>query len=124
VEDFSCRSSDFPRLIYGVKKLNFNKNDVWWRIHIIRVRQFRRKLVESVLDSESITNINESNIEIVSSDLFLMTGDYLTIECDNKSETNCYFLIYFTYKSRLINNDNNCQKNDFPNLFEFVGFFF
>lgn len=85
----------------------------------IRVRQFRRKLVESVFNSESISNPNRSNTNILLPDFFLLDGDYLLIECDNNSQTNCYFLIYYTYKSKLDQN-NMCQNNDFPNLFKFV----
>jgi hypothetical protein len=51
-----------------------------------------------------------------------MNGDYLLIECENKSQINCYFLIYYIYKSKLLKNDNMCQNNDFPKLFEFVFF--
>ena len=103
---FSCRSSNFPRLIYGIKRLNFDTNNASWRFHIIRVRQFGLNLVQLVFDSENINNTNQSNIEIVSSDFFLMTGDYLLLECENIFETNCYFLIYYIHKSKLIKNDN------------------
>jgi hypothetical protein len=49
-----------------------------------------------------------------------MDGDYLLIECDSVSETNCYFLIYYIYKSKSIKNNHICQNNDFPNQFKFV----
>jgi hypothetical protein len=117
-KDFSCRSSATPRLLFGGKKLTYEKNPSWWRIHIIRIRQFGRKLVQLVLDSENLSN--QSNIEIVSSDFFLMTGDYLLLECKNISQSNCYFLIYYFYKSKSIEKENFCQNNEFPNLFKFV----
>jgi hypothetical protein len=91
---------------------------------MVRVRQFRRILVQSVFESEPILNISQNNIDIVSPDVFLMDGDYLLINCENKSQPNCYFLIYYSYKSKLIKNDNICQNNDFPNLFKFVVFLF
>jgi len=119
-KDFSCRSSDSVRLLYAIKKLNFHLNNAWWRIYTIRLRQFGRKLIESVFDSKTISNINQSNIEIVLPDRFFMHDSYLLIECENKSQANCYFLIYYIYKSQLINHDNICPNNDFPNLFKFV----
>ncbi|CAF0932962.1 unnamed protein product [Rotaria sordida] len=117
---FSCRSSNIPRLLYGIKKLNSNENNTWWRIYVIRVRQFRRKLIQLVCDSRILSNTNQSAIEILSPDIFLMKGDYLLIECENISQANCYFLIYYTYKSKLIKNDNICQKNDFFDLFKLL----
>jgi len=49
-----------------------------------------------------------------------MDGNYLLIECENKSQPNCHFLLYYIYKSNSIKNDNICQNNDFPDLFKFV----
>ncbi|CAF2412526.1 unnamed protein product [Rotaria sp. Silwood2] len=118
--DFSCRSSNVPRLLYGVKKLNSNEYNMWWRMYVIRVRQFRRKLIQLVCDSRTLSNINQSAIEILSPDLFLMKDDYLLIECENTPQASCYFLIYYTYKSNLIKNDNICQKNDFFDLFKLL----
>ncbi len=117
---FSCRSSTVPRLLFGAKKLIYEKNSPWWRMHIIRIRQFGRKLVQSVLDSKKFSNRNQTNIEIISSDLFLMAGDYLLIECGNISESNCYFLIYYMFKLKPNEKENFCQNNEFPNLFKFV----
>jgi len=51
-----------------------------------------------------------------------MDGNYLLIECENKSQPNCHFLIYYIYKLNSIKNDNICQNNDFPDLFKFVFF--
>jgi hypothetical protein len=53
-----------------------------------------------------------------------MKGDYLLIECENISPANCYFLLYYTHKSKLIKNDNICQNDSFTNLFKFVIFSF
>ncbi|CAF4057529.1 unnamed protein product [Rotaria sp. Silwood2] len=117
---FSCRSSNVTRLLYGVKKLNSNEYNMWWRMYVIRVRQFRRKLIQLVCDSRTLSNINQSAIEILSPDLFLMKDDYLLIECENTPQASCYFLIYYTYKSNLIKNDNICQKNDFFDLFKLL----
>lgn len=121
-KDFSCRSSDSARLLYAIKKLNIYPNNAWWRIYTIRIRHLGRKLVESVFDSKILSNINRTNIEIISSDYFFMDGNYLLIECENKSQPNCHFLIYYIYKSNSIKNDNICQNDDFPDLFKF-GFF-
>ncbi|CAF0891961.1 unnamed protein product [Rotaria sp. Silwood1] len=117
---FSCRSSNVPRLLYGIKRLNSNENNMWWRMYIIRVRQFRRKLIQLVYDSRTLSNKNQSAIEILSPDIFLMKGDYLLIECENIPQADCYFLIYYTYKSKLIKNDNTCYRNDFNDLFRLL----
>ena len=93
---------------------------MWWHIHTIRKRQFGRKLIQSICDSRRLSNKNQSNVEIVERDLFFMQGDYLLIECENTSQSNCYFLIYYIYKSKSIKNDRICQRNNFSNLFKFV----
>ena len=49
-----------------------------------------------------------------------MKGDYLLIECDKSSQNNCYFIIYYMYKSDSIVNDHICQHNEFPKQFKFV----
>ena len=53
-----------------------------------------------------------------------MKGDYLLIECEDVSQPNCYFLMYYIYKSKLIQNDNICQNDSFADLFKFVIFSF
>jgi hypothetical protein len=49
-----------------------------------------------------------------------MNGDYLLIECDNNSQNNCYFIIYYMYKSNSFVNDHICQHNEYPKQFKFV----
>lgn len=119
-EDFSCRSSTIPRLLYGVKKLLSDKDLSSWRIHLIRNRQFGRKLVQSVLTSDAISSRNQTDVDLVDSDLFLMSGDYLIIECDNVIQTHCYFLVYFMYKAQSVDYEEPCDNNEFPQLFKFV----
>jgi hypothetical protein len=87
-------------------------------VHLIRVRQFGRKLVESVLDSSNIVHVNKSNIETVSPDLFLVEGDYLLIECEDHPQASCYFLMYYTYKFRKSTSDAQCDTNEYPDLFK------
>lgn len=120
LEDFSCRSSTVPRLLYAVKRLITEKDESSWRIHIIRSRQFGRKLVQSVLDSSTSSTRTQSGIDIVAADLFLMAGDYLLVQCDNILQSNCYFLLYFMYKAKSIDYEESCQKNHFPQLFKCV----
>ncbi|UJR21429.1 hypothetical protein I4U23_024515 [Adineta vaga] len=117
---FSCRSANGPLLIYAVKNLNFHENKFFWRMHIIRVRYFGRKLVQPVFDAKTILNFNRSNIELTLSDLFFMKGDYLLIECENPNQTNCYFLIYYIYKSSLLPNNQICQNNSYASLFKLI----
>ena len=106
--------------MYGLKKFTPDDVQVWWRVHIIRVRQFGRKLVESVLESSAITHVNKSSIETVPSDLFLMQGDYLLIECEDHPQASCRFLIYYTYKPRTSTIDSQCETNEYPDLFKLV----
>ena len=103
-----------------MKKLVADKHLSSWRIHIIRNRQFGRKLVQSVWDFDGRSTRNQTDVEIVGADLFLLSGDYLLIECDNAIRSNCYFLIYFMYKARLIDSEEPCENNQFPQLFKFV----
>lgn len=119
-EDFSCRSSNNPRVLYGIKNLSPQKTDAWWRISIIRNRYFGRKLIQTVFDSELLSNTDHSSMGIISSEIFFMDEDYLLIECEDKADKNCYFLIYYTHKSKLFKHDNICQKDEYPNLFKFV----
>lgn len=97
-----------------------NKDLSSWRIHLIRSRQFGRKLVQTVLDSNVMPTRNQTDVDIVESDLFLVSGDYLLIECDNVIRTHCYFLIYFMYKAKSTEYEEACDNNEFPKLFEFV----
>ncbi|CAF0919130.1 unnamed protein product [Adineta steineri] len=117
---FSCRSSNSPHLIYAIKQLNPSENKFWWRMHLIYVRYFGRKLIQPVFDSKLKSNIAQTNIEMTVPDLFLMKGDYLLIECENTSQSNCYFLIYYIYDSKLTKNDNMCEDNSFSSLFKLV----
>ncbi|CAF0938833.1 unnamed protein product [Adineta steineri] len=117
---FSCRSSNSPHLIYAIKQLNPSENKFWWRMHLIYVRYFGRKLIQPVFDSKLKSNIAQTNIEMTVPDLFLMKGDYLLIECENTSQSNCYFLIYYIYDSKLTKNDNMCDDNSFSSLFKLV----
>ncbi len=95
MKGFSCGSSSSPQVLYAVKKLNSNKNNIWWHIYIIHTRQFGRKLAQLAFNSRPRSNVTKSNIRLISSEIFLMESDYLLIECENISQTNCYFLIYY-----------------------------
>ncbi|CAF0723230.1 unnamed protein product [Adineta ricciae] len=117
---FSCRPSTSPRLLYAVKNLNSNANRLPWRMHIIRVRLFGRKLVQPVFDSRMATNANQTSIEIALPDLFLMKGDYLLTECDYPIEFNCYFLVYYIYKTQSIPNAKTCEDNNHADLFKLI----
>jgi hypothetical protein len=70
---------------------------------------------------------NKTDTETILSDIFLMPGDYIIIECTQVSETNCKFLIYYIYKNLQYkdfdNNDHTCQDNNYPDLFKFVCLF-
>ena len=120
LEVFSCRSSTVPRLLFGGKKLTTEKNSRWWRINIIRSRALGRKSIQPVLDSDNLLNPNHTNFEYVQPDSFFMSGDYLLLECENISQTNCYFLLYYMFKSKPTADENFCQHNDYPNLFKYL----
>lgn len=120
LEDFSCRSSTVPRLLYALKRLITEKDESSWRVHIIRTRQFGRKLVQAVLDSSLSSTTNQLPMDIVPTDLFLMAGDYLLVQCDPILQSNCYFLLYFMYKAESIDYEASCEKNHFPQLFKCV----
>ncbi len=120
LKDFSCRSSTVPRLLFGGKKLTSEKNSRWWRIYLVRSRPLNRKTVQPVLDSDNLPKQNQSSIESAPSDSFFISGDYLLLECENISQTNCYFLLYYMYKSKPTENENFCQHNDHPNLFKYL----
>lgn len=117
---FSCRSSDYARLLYGVQPLFPKTNNSWWRIYIIRNRSFGRRTVELALDSKIYLKDNKTGFDIMSSDLFLLEGDYIIVECESSSKSICQFLIFYLYKK--ISKDNNyvCQDNNYPDLFKFV----
>ena len=66
-------------MLYGVKKLFADEHRPWWRVYVIRNRQFGRRLVEPVIDSANLTKRNKSEIELVDSDVFLMHGPRVTI---------------------------------------------
>ena len=89
-------------------------------MHIIRVRLFGRKLVQLVFDSQMATNATQTSIEMTLPDLFLMKGDYLLIECDNPIEFNCYFLVYYIYKTQPVPKGKTCEDNSYADLFKFV----
>ena len=122
---FSCRSLMYARLLYGVKQL-FSENDTaWWQIYIIRNRSFGRKLVQSVLDSSINSNATKkTDFQLVSSEAFLTSGDYITVECEKDSDSdNCHFLIYYMYRLDRylsIQRYDHCQNDDYPDLFKFV----
>lgn len=101
---------------------------MWWRIYVIRNRSFGRKSVELALDSTNYLKENKTGIEIIPADIFLLTRDHILIECESISESNCKFLIYYTYKNlQYKNSDENdyvCRDNDYPDLFKFVALFF
>jgi hypothetical protein len=63
---------------------------------------------------------------MLSSEIFLTSGDYLIIECDQNSESICNFLIFYKYNNvesaSIIENDYTCQNNNYPNLLKFVLF--
>ncbi|CAF3888786.1 unnamed protein product [Rotaria magnacalcarata] len=117
-KQFSCRSKDDLRLLYGVKRLNANANYFWWRIYVVRIRRLRQKLIQIVSDSRTLSNTNQSGIEMISSEIFLREDDYLLIECENVAHASCYFLIYYSYKYENNKNYNICQDNDFSHLFK------
>ncbi|CAF3676970.1 unnamed protein product [Rotaria socialis] len=117
-KQFSCRSKDDLRLLYGVKRLNENENNFWWRIYVVRVRWLRPKLIQMVSDSQTLSNTNQSGIGMISSEIFLREDDYLLIECENVSHASCYFLIYYSYKFENNKKDNICQDNGFSHLFK------
>ena len=100
-----------------MKKLFADEHQPWWRVHVIRNRQFGRRIVEPVLDSANLTKRNKSEIELVGSDVFLMQGDYIMAECEPLPEANCFLLIYYTHRSRLMQNERTCEANDYPKLF-------
>lgn len=93
------------------------ENKLSWRMHMLRTRMFGRKLVQTVVDSKTTSPSNQTNIEMVMSDVFLMKGSYLLIECENLAQANCYFLIYYAYKTQLMPDDDMCRSNSFANLF-------
>ena len=68
-------------------------------------------------------NINQNTLQIMKYEFLLKKDDYLLVECENKAQINCNFLIYYDYKSKLRKNDDNCRQNNFPNLFKFVLFY-
>ena len=105
---------DNPRLLYALMKFPSDDRSIWWRIHVIRVRQFGRKLAELVFESSN----SNGNLELLPTDLFLMRGDYLLIECEDIAQVNCYFLIYFTYKILSITTSQFCDENHYPELFQ------
>lgn len=115
---FSCRSSAPPRLLYAVKKLQFERDHFPWRIHNIRIRQFRRRLIQSVIDSEELSVRNQTNIEYLPADLFFIAGDYLLLQCENPLNHHCFFLLYYSYRTDIKQQENRCEKNQFPKLFE------
>ncbi len=117
---FSCRSLNQPRLLYAVKPLFSSTNNSWWRIYVIRNRNFGRKIVQSVINSTIFSKQNQTDMEIISSDIFLIPGDYIIIECTQI----CQFLIFYTYKNLpyqdLDENEHICQDDNYPDLFKFV----
>lgn len=88
----------------------------------MRVRPFRRKLIQLVAESQTTPIMNKKAIEKISPEVFFMKNDYLLVECENLPEVNCQFLIYYSYKSALNKNDNICQNDGYSYLFEFVLF--
>jgi len=128
IKGFSCRSSSYPRLLYGVKALFPKINNSWWHIYAIRNRNFGRKLIQSVLNSTISLKQDKTDIDVVSSEIFLIFGDYIIIECTQVSESNCRFLIYYQYKNIQYkysdDNDYTCQNNNYPDLFKFGRFYF
>jgi hypothetical protein len=93
---------------------------------VIRSRNFGRKLVQFVVNSTIYSKENQTDFELVSSDLFLIPGDYLIVECEEVYESTCQFLIYYTYKNLpykfFDENDHTCQMDNHPDLFKFVDF--
>jgi len=128
LKGFSCRSLNYPRLLYAVQPLFPKNNKSWWRIYVIRNRSFGRKLVQYVLDSSRILNQTKSHIEIIPTDIFLMPGDYMIVECEEVFDTICQFLIFYIYKNipsaHSIESDHTCKNNDYPDLFKFVYIYF
>ncbi|CAF0960715.1 unnamed protein product [Rotaria sordida] len=121
---FSCRISNYPRLLYDIQPLFPATNQVWLRIYTIRHRIFGQRIVQSVFNSLILSNQNETNIGILSKDIFLKPDDYLIIECELISATYCKFLIFYKYKNieleNFIKTDHTCHNNDYPNLFELL----
>ncbi|CAF4858011.1 unnamed protein product [Rotaria sp. Silwood1] len=121
---FSCRISNYPRLLYGIQPLFSKTDNARWSIYIIRYRMFGRKIVQSIVDSSILSNHSETNMKILSADIFLKPGDYLIIECESILEALCKFLIFYKYKNiqlhYFIETDHTCQNNDYPNLFESI----
>ncbi len=124
---FSCRSLNYPRLLYAVKLLFPKTHNDLWRIYVIRSRNFGRKLVQLVVNSTMYLKDNQTDFELVSSDAFLIPGDYLIVECTQVFESNCQFLIYYTHKNlpyKFFDEDDQiCQTDNHPDLFKFVFFF-
>mgnify|MGYP006892780060 CR=1 FL=1 len=126
-EEFSCRSSNYPRLLHGIKVLFLQTNQTLWNIYVVRVRHFGRKLIQHVLDNflVSKTDTNTNNFELVTSGIFLNPGDYILIQClPNIDKNDCRFLIYYTYKNLRYDyfdeDDYTCQNDKYPDLFKFV----
>jgi len=120
---FSCRSSMYSRVIYGVKQLSSPDETAWWQIYVIRNRSFGRKLVQSVLDSSANENAKKT-VAFVSSEVFLTSGDYIIVECERNSQSNnCHFLIYYLYRidrSKSKEKDHQCSHDDYPELFKLI----
>ncbi|CAF0826635.1 unnamed protein product [Adineta ricciae] len=120
----SCRVSDYPRLLYSVKPLfSIIKHD-WWHLYVIRNRSFGRKIIQPVLDSTTFFELNNSDVEVLSSDIFLVSGDYILGECDDKHEFTCNFLVFYAYKNTLSKSSTEhvhyCQQNNYPDLFKLI----
>lgn len=120
---FSCRSSTYPRLLYGIQRLFLDRSLGWWQIYLIRNRPFGRKSVQSVMDSSINAHHNQTDFEPVPSEMFLIPGDYLIVECERRFGNNCQFLIYYSYRNipyPSTNTDSRCRTNDYPSLFKFA----
>jgi hypothetical protein len=115
---------NYPRLLYGVKSLFPQTTKSFWRIYVIRSRSFGRKLVQFAINSTMYSEDNPMDLKPVSSDTFLIPGDYLMVECTEISDFKCQFLIYYTYKNLpykfFDENDHTCQADNHPKLFKFV----
>lgn len=92
----------------------------------MRTRTFIRDIIEHIIDSSTISNYNITDIETISSFIFLKSGDYLMIECEENIKRNCEFLMFYKYMNKnlmsFIQTEHICQRNDYPKLFEFVSF--
>jgi hypothetical protein len=121
---FSCRLLGAVRLLHTIKPLFFTKNHGWWRVSVIRNRGFGRKLVQPALDSTIFSTQNKTDVEILSSDIFLISGDYVLVECERNHESVCKFLILYAYKNvaypSFTDHVYSCETNDYPDLFKFV----